>query len=173
MAALPFDEAAFDAVICRFGFMYTEAPERTAAEVLRVLKPGGRVALMVWGPKPSNTVLSVAMDAANGVLKVMDEAQARHSTIYAEAGSMAPIFAAAGFAEVTETDRQFQPAIPVAMKFWTPIVGMNLGAGLRGTGPEVARAVDEAVAAAYAPFVDDGKYRLSAHVRILSARKAG
>ncbi|MEQ9643542.1 MAG: methyltransferase domain-containing protein [Alphaproteobacteria bacterium] len=173
MADLPFDDASFEAVICRFGFMYTDAPDRCAAEVLRVLKSGGRVALMVWGPKPSNTVLSVAMEAGNAVVGMMDEDAAAHSSIYAEEGSMTGFFERAGFAEVKETDLQFKPSIPATMKFWTPIVGMNLGSAMRGMSQDEVKAVDDAIAAAYAPFIEDGKYRLSAHVRILSARKPG
>ena len=171
MADLPFDDGGFDAVICRFGFMYTDAPDKCAAEVLRVLKPGGRVALMVWGPKPSNTVLSVAMDAGNAVVNMMDEEAAAHSSIYAEPGSMTGFFEAAGFAEVKESDLQFKPSIPANLKFWTPIVGMNLGAAMQGMSKDEVQAVDDAIAAAYAPYIEDGKYRLSAHVRILSAAK--
>jgi ubiquinone/menaquinone biosynthesis C-methylase UbiE len=173
MAALPFDADSFDAAICRFGFMYTDAPDQAAAEMFRVLRPGGRAALMVWGPKPTNSVLYVAMTAANEVLQAMDEAAAMRSTLYAEPNSMAPIFERAGFADVKESDLQFQPAVPANLKFWTPILQMNLGVPLRAADDATRAAVDEAVTAAYAPFIQDGKYRLSAHVRILSARKPG
>ena len=46
--ALPFDDARFDAVTCQFGLMFF--PDRAAAlaEMWRVLKPGGRLAVAVW-----------------------------------------------------------------------------------------------------------------------------
>ncbi|MEZ5288224.1 MAG: methyltransferase domain-containing protein [Vicinamibacterales bacterium] len=45
--ALPFDDGAFDAVVSQFGFMFFENKPRALAEMMRVLKPGGRLALAV------------------------------------------------------------------------------------------------------------------------------
>ena len=46
---LPFRDRVFDAVICQFGLMFF--PERRAAlaEIRRTMRPGGRIALTVWG----------------------------------------------------------------------------------------------------------------------------
>lgn len=41
--ALPFADAAFDIVTCRFAFHHFEAPERAFAEMLRVCRPAGRI----------------------------------------------------------------------------------------------------------------------------------
>lgn len=46
--ALPFDDAAFDAVTCQFGLMFFDDRERALLEMRRVLRPGGRVAVAVW-----------------------------------------------------------------------------------------------------------------------------
>jgi len=47
---LPFSDASFDVVLCQQGLQYF--PDRTAAlkEMARVLSPGGRISLNVWGP---------------------------------------------------------------------------------------------------------------------------
>ena len=47
---LPFDDASFDAVISVFGVMFAPDHRRTAAEVARVLRPGGRMVLCNWTP---------------------------------------------------------------------------------------------------------------------------
>ncbi len=43
--------ASFDAALCALGLMYMPAPERALREMARVLRPGGRVALAVWGER--------------------------------------------------------------------------------------------------------------------------
>ena len=48
--ALPFPDAAFDVVLSTFGVMFTPDHERAALELLRVARPGGRIALASWTP---------------------------------------------------------------------------------------------------------------------------
>jgi len=47
--SLPFDDASFDAVISQFGFMFFDDRPRALAEMMRVLEPGGRLAVAVCG----------------------------------------------------------------------------------------------------------------------------
>ena len=47
---LPFGDASFDVVISIFGAMFAPDQERTAAELLRVTKPGGRIGMANWVP---------------------------------------------------------------------------------------------------------------------------
>jgi len=49
--ALPFDDASFDAVLSTFGVMFAPDQSRAAREMLRVLRPGGRVGLANWTPQ--------------------------------------------------------------------------------------------------------------------------
>jgi ubiquinone/menaquinone biosynthesis C-methylase UbiE len=48
--ALPFDDASFDAVVSAVGVMFAPDHERTAAELLRVSRPGGTIAIANWAP---------------------------------------------------------------------------------------------------------------------------
>jgi SAM-dependent methyltransferase len=48
--ALPFEDASFDAVISVVGVMFAPDQERAAAELLRVCRPGGTIALASWTP---------------------------------------------------------------------------------------------------------------------------
>jgi 2-polyprenyl-3-methyl-5-hydroxy-6-metoxy-1,4-benzoquinol methylase len=47
---LPYPDASFDAVVTMFGAMFAPRPELVAAELARVLKPGGRLAMANWNP---------------------------------------------------------------------------------------------------------------------------
>jgi len=49
--ALPFPDGAFDVVLSTFGAMFTPNQERTANELMRVCRPGGRIGLTNWTPE--------------------------------------------------------------------------------------------------------------------------
>jgi SAM-dependent methyltransferase len=53
----------FDVVLCREGLMLVPDPELAASEIARVLRPGGRYAIAVWGPRDRNPWLGVLFDA--------------------------------------------------------------------------------------------------------------
>jgi ubiquinone/menaquinone biosynthesis C-methylase UbiE len=48
--ALPYDDASFDAVVTMFGAMFAPRPELVAAELKRVTRPGGLIAMANWTP---------------------------------------------------------------------------------------------------------------------------
>lgn len=48
--ALPYPDAAFDVVASLIGAMFAPRPERVAAELTRVCRPGGTIAMANWTP---------------------------------------------------------------------------------------------------------------------------
>ena len=48
---LSLPDASFDVALCGLGLMYVPDPERALREMRRVLRPGGRVSLAVWGER--------------------------------------------------------------------------------------------------------------------------
>ena len=49
--ALPYPDASFDVALSTVGVMFTPNPERAAAELLRVVRPGGKIGLASWTPE--------------------------------------------------------------------------------------------------------------------------
>ncbi|HZM27905.1 MAG TPA: class I SAM-dependent methyltransferase [Gemmatimonadales bacterium] len=49
--ALPFADASFDTVVTMFGAMFAAHPQQAADELLRVTRPGGRIAMANWAPE--------------------------------------------------------------------------------------------------------------------------
>src|SRR4051812_18712414 len=56
-------DGAYDVVLCREGLMLVPDPARAAGEIARVLRPGGRAAVAVWGARERNPWLGVLFDA--------------------------------------------------------------------------------------------------------------
>lgn len=48
---LPYDDASFDVVVSMFGAMFAPRPELVAAELARVCRSGGRIAMANWTPE--------------------------------------------------------------------------------------------------------------------------
>lgn len=47
---LPYPDASFDVALSTFGVMFTPDHERAAGEMLRVVRPGGRIGMANWTP---------------------------------------------------------------------------------------------------------------------------
>lgn len=101
---LPFDDAAFDAVLCQFGVMFF--PDRIAgfAEARRVLKPGGSFLFNVWDRIEENEFAHVVTEAAAAVFPD-DPPQflARTPHGYHDAAIVRKELADAGFSNVSIT----------------------------------------------------------------------
>ena len=101
--ALPFAADTFDAVISRFGVMFFPSPVDGIREMLRVLKPGGRLALAVWHfaeKNPFHTAVARVMDQFIPSPPV--EPDAPDAFRFATRGKLLKIFREAGVAEPTE-----------------------------------------------------------------------
>jgi SAM-dependent methyltransferase len=57
---IPLDDESVDGVLCRFGYMLMPDPVAAFAETRRVLRPGGRVVLAVWGAMEHNPWIAIA-----------------------------------------------------------------------------------------------------------------
>lgn len=60
---LDLDDGSFDVVLCRFGYMLMPDPLQALRESARVLRPGGRLVLAVWGEADQNPWLSNLLEA--------------------------------------------------------------------------------------------------------------
>ena len=65
VSELPFANKTFDAISCRFGFMFFPDMLLAAKEMVRVLKPGGRIAASVWNVPEKNFWITAIMGTVN------------------------------------------------------------------------------------------------------------
>ena len=80
--ALPFPDAAFDAVICQFGVMFFPDKDRSYREVRRVLAAGGRYMFSVWDAHRYNPFGRIAHEEIGASSRPIRQSSTRcHSAI--------------------------------------------------------------------------------------------
>jgi len=127
---LPFEDAAFDAVVCQFGVMFF--PDKTGAyrEALRVLRPGGRYLFAVWDRLDANPVSQVVSDAMAQFFpddppRFFERIPFGYSNPDRIRGEMQQ--AGFGHVEIETVKKSTQAPSP-----WSPATGLCQGTPLRG-----------------------------------------
>ncbi len=168
MMALPFAAATFDCVTCRFGLMFVPAPAQALTEIARVLRPGGRVAVMVWGPKADNALFEVLDDSVTAVLGSPGPGTASLDALFrfSASGSVAAALAEAGFGQVAERALTPVRKEPEGSPFWQATLDMVLEVRLADADPEKRRRLEVEIEARFAARADTGIVTLPLHARI-------
>jgi SAM-dependent methyltransferase len=172
---LPFPNDAFDAVISRFGAMFFPSPLDAVREILRVLRPGRRLALAVWHYAERNPfffVVSRVMDRY--VAPSPPESEASDAFRFASPGKLRDILGEAGAATPTERLLQFTIQAPISPEdFWT--LRCEMSANLRDkvatlSREQLAEAKREALAA-FGEYSTESTISFPAEVLIVSGTK--
>lgn len=121
--ALPFDDAEFDAVVSGLALNFVPEPDQAVAELRRVTKPGGTIALYVWdyaeGMEMIRTFWDVAVSLDPSVV-ALDEA---NRFPLCDLDRLEDLFKAAGIREVQTTGLVARTAFKSFEDFWTPLLG--------------------------------------------------
>ena len=102
---LPFADNSFDAISCRFGFMFFPDMQLAANEMLRVLKPGGRLATSVWNVPEKNFWVTAMMGTINKNMELPPPVPGAPGMFRcAKPGLMKDVFEKAGFKNIAEKE---------------------------------------------------------------------
>jgi SAM-dependent methyltransferase len=170
--ALPFDDDAFDAVVCRFGVMFFPVPTAGVSEMLRVVRPGGRVAFAVWRARDLNPLSQVVGDRVSRFVALPPSST--DAFRFAEAGALAAVLAECGAEDVRERTVDFRHRAAIGFdEFWATRVEMSevLRSALAPLSAEQARVVADAVREATAEYFADGSMNFPASALLVSARR--
>jgi SAM-dependent methyltransferase len=98
-------DAGYDVVLCREGLMLVPDPAAAVSEIGRVLRPGGRVVVTVWGPRVENPWLGVMFDVVSDQLGTPTPPPGLpHPFSLSDADELAGLFSAAGLSDVVVSE---------------------------------------------------------------------
>lgn len=172
---LPFGAAAFDAVVSRFGVMFFPAPLAGLREMLRVARPGGRLALAAWHHVRKNPLHALIADIIERFFP--DEPlppDAPDAFRFAPPGKLLAVAREAGVVDASERLLEFSIEAPLTLEeFW--VVRAEMSDKLR---TKLARLSQPEVAAVRSAFLDaarayarPGGVSFPAEVLVVSGRR--
>ena len=167
MADLPFSSDRFDRATCRFGLMFSPEKQKAVNEVFRVLKPGGRVAYMVWGEPADNTMAYVIKGAARDVFgddNPLLELDLPFSL--SEPGSLTALLKTAGFEAVEETPLRRQADVPVGKLSWDSLADMTAGRARDAADEAMQAAFNAEVDRRFAAYIENGAHRIGIRLKL-------
>ncbi len=105
VTALPFEADSFDAVTSRFCLMFLPEIPKAAAEIARVLKPGGWVAAAVWSAPENNPYLMIPITVIKQFLDLPPPDPTTPGIFrLAKPGDLAGMLQQAGFTNLSEEE---------------------------------------------------------------------
>jgi SAM-dependent methyltransferase len=168
--ALPFEDGAFDAALSAFVINHLPDAERGAAELVRVTRPGGRVAAAMWGPFEQVALLGLPARAAAAAGVADDDGPGGPDSLrFTDAGELTRVLGGAGLRDVELREISYTLLVASLDELWHGVLGGSVRTSRRlSTGGEAAR---EALREIAEPYRDGGGYALPTLVRIASGRR--
>ena len=174
---LPFENDHFDAVISRFGVMFFPAPVEAAREILRVLKPGQKLALAAWhyaNRNPFHYSLAQVMDRYVAAMPVAPDAP--DAFRFAEPGKLQRVLQEAGAASVSERLLRFTIEAPVPVADYLALrleMSEKLREKIASLSVTQVAEVKQQMLESLAEYVTDDGVAFPAEVLIVSGSKSG
>jgi ubiquinone/menaquinone biosynthesis C-methylase UbiE len=170
--SLPFAGDEFDAAVCRLGIMFFPDPLASVRELLRVIKPGGCIALAVWGKSEHNPYsYLVTQVISRHVASAPVDPDAPDAFRFAEPGKLARVLKEAGATSIREQVVNFDFAAQLsAEEFWAfrAEISESLRTKLKTLSVEENEQIEEEVREAVKEFFPNGHMRFPAEMIIVS-----
>jgi ubiquinone/menaquinone biosynthesis C-methylase UbiE len=160
---LPFDDATFDSVSVRFGYMFFPDLAKATTEFARVLKPGGRLCSSVWVKPTNNPWTSIAMQAiATEAELAPPDPDGPNMFRCAGPEFVSALYEAAGLRDSAEWDVDVELVTESPAEYWEMIserVSLAVAALQQVDEPARERIAKAVIAKVSAYEDDDGKVR--------------
>lgn len=176
VSTLPFESASFDAVTSRFCLMFLPEIPKAAAEITRVLKPGGWVAVAVWSAPEKNPSIGLSLTAVKQVIDLPPpDPTAPGIFRLAKPGDLAGMLESAGLTNITDQEFLGEWSYSSPDEYYTSL--MEIAApvqNLMATLSEVQRLeVKRLIITAASQFKRGAHITFPFVVRMVAGRKPG
>lgn len=171
---LPFADNTFDAVSCRFGFMFFPDMMLAAKEIYRVLKPGGKIATAVWNVPEKNFWVTVIMEAISRNIELPPPPPGSPGMFRcAEDGLMTELFQKAGLKNVSQKEIPGKLSSGTADVYWTMMteVGAPIVAALSKADDATNKKIREEVYQALNQKFPDGNIIIDSSALVIYGEK--
>jgi len=175
---LPFDTGSFDAAVGNFFILHVGRPEQAAAELGRILVPGGKLALSTWDDPERARLLGVLVDAAAeaGAQPPSHIPAGPAFSRFADDGEFARLLRdAGGLTDVSVETVSFTHHVADGDELWDGLSGgtVRMRALVQAQPGDVLARIRTAFDRLVRPYADDGGLELPVSVKIASGRKPG
>ncbi len=173
-AALPFPYASFDAVLCRFGFMFFPDVSAAAKELARVARPGARVVAAAWSDPADNPwATSIMATIARYVTTPAPPPPAPGLFRCAAEGFMRRVFVQAGLRDVTEDELSCDMILDSPEQYWDFMteVAAPVVAGLAKCDAATRGAIRAEVLSRAQHSLHDGRVRMRSTATVVAGTR--
>jgi SAM-dependent methyltransferase len=171
---LDLPDGEFDVLLCRFGYMLMADPLQAMRESARVLRPDGKLVLIVWGTAEENPWLSLVIDALIDHLKAPPPEPGTPGPFsLGDAARLRGLLEGAGMSGVEVETVETEQAYDSVSDWWEELLEVSgpLAAMLKALPDEDRDAIRARVLAAGETFAaEDGSARFPATVIGATAR---
>ncbi|MAF49953.1 MAG: class I SAM-dependent methyltransferase [Rhodospirillales bacterium] len=171
MEDIDFEEGRFDAVTCRFGMMHAGDSLAGLKHARRVLKPGGRAAIMVHGPADMNTAWTTVYTVAPEFFRIDRGANIERHYRFSEDGAAAAVFTEAGFRNVEQKLTTGEVRHPADKAFWRGSLERGFSKEMAGLDAAECDELDARLRDAFAGYIVGGEYVLASTSRLARGTK--
>lgn len=171
---LPFDDTSFDAISCRFGFMFFPDMQLAANEMLRVLKHGGKIATSVWNIPEKNFWVTATMGTINRNMELPPPPSGAPGMFRCcKPGLMKEIFENAGFKNITEKEIPSKLRSGTVDRYWGMMteIGAPIVAALSKADDAMREKIKKEVFELISQKYPDNNVAIDASAIVIAAEK--
>ena len=140
MTRLGLVDASFDAVVCVFGIFFVPDMQALVAELWRLVRPGGKLAITTWGPNLFEPMYSAFDQALQGERPDL-VSDFRPWDRLTEVHAVEKLLAESGPTAVEVMAEEGQQALASPESWWSVVLGSGLRAAVETMGPASAARV--------------------------------